>query len=103
MLGIFSLVISLYNSAGMQVFWLVSEDDTGICGGRPGVGNGLTQMPRDSGHTIAVCEVGSKAEVQKLGKPPGGAPTCVVALTAVVTQPHSLLSSEEALPTPDRA
>ena len=104
-LGIFSLVISLYNSAGMQVFWLVNEDDTGICGGHPGMGNRLTQMPRGSGHTMgqmAVREVGSKAEEQKLGKPPGWAATRVVALTAVRTQPHSLLSSEEALPTTDR-
>ena len=90
----------------MQVFWLVNEDDTGICGGHPGMGNRLTQMPRGSGHTMgqmAVREVGSKAEEQKLGKPPGWAATRVVALTAVRTQPHSLLSSEEALPTTDRA
>lgn len=48
-----------------------------------------------------MCEVGSKAEVLKLGKPPGWAPGCVVALTTVINQPHALLTSEEALPTTD--
>lgn len=50
-LDIFSLVIYFYNSAGVQVLWPVNEDDTGVCGGRPGMGNRLTQMLRDSGHT----------------------------------------------------
>lgn len=51
-LDIFSLVIYFYNSAGVQVLWPVNEDDTGVCGGHPGMGNRLTQMLRDSGHTV---------------------------------------------------
>lgn len=36
---------------------------------------------------MRLCVVGSKAEVLKLGKPPGWAPRCVVALTTVINQP----------------
>lgn len=53
MLDIFFLVIYFYNSAEVQAFWLVNRDDTvELSVEASWYGNRLTQMLRDSGHTV---------------------------------------------------